>query len=153
MTQYLGLLVLAVGYLVYRRLSWKTATFERTTVRDGDSIRIDGNTRTVECRITGYDSPEWNQQFGPQATRRLKDLLADGFRFKIVGIDDYNRALLVVRNAKGSVARQMVSSGHGHNSGKWGVHQFIAQACRRGLWADRNAVTPAIFRLLNPRKS
>lgn len=149
------LLALAAGLflVVARHLSWHKASFANTLVRDGDSIRITGTKATVECRLDGYDAPEWNQPHGAEATRALKALLKDGYRWKAIGTDSYGRIVINVRNAKGSVGRQMVLSGNAHNSSRWGLCEFIARLTRRGLWTNRQAIHPATFRAITPKNA
>lgn len=149
----LGVLALAamsiIGYLV----SWKKGSLLTTVVRDGDSIRIDGARVTIECRITGYDAPEWSQPHGAEATKALKALLENGYRWKVAGIDSYGRVLIHVRNAKGSIGRQMVLSGNAHNSSNLGFYEFIAKILRRGLWGKPYAIHPATYRAIVPKSA
>ena len=148
----LALAFAAVLFLI-NRFSWTKASYQMTLVRDGDSIRITGEKQIAECRINGYDAPEWSQPHGTAATAALKTLLNDGYRWKAVDVDPYGRVVIEVRNAKGSIARQMVAAGYGHNAANWGTQQFIARLLRRGLWSTSNAVHPATYRAITPRNA
>lgn len=142
----IALIVLAalLGY----RFSWKTSTYANIKVVDGDSVTIIHKNLQYECRITGYDAPEWNQIHGRQAAAALRTMLFAGARWKIIGVDGYNRNLIKMRNTKGSIARQMVAAGHAHNNANWGFQEFIAKITRRGLWGKAERLSPATFRAL-----
>ena len=137
--------------LIHQRMSWNKASFLNTLVRDGDSIRISGDKGTAECRIAGYDSPEWNQPHGHQASVALGVLLKNGYKWKAIDVDDYGRLIINARNAKGSISRQMIIAGYGHNNGKWKLFELFARITRRGLWANSNIIHPKTFRAINPK--
>jgi endonuclease YncB( thermonuclease family) len=149
MTTYLVLIAVALAIVAFRYLSWKKATLANTTVQDGDSILITTPRGKFSCRIIGYDSPEWNQAYGREATRQLKTLLAKGYSYRVTGTDAYDRTLIKVRNAKGSVARQMVACGAAHNCSSWKLQEFVARITRRGLWAGSDILMPVTFRSFN----
>ena len=114
-------------------------------VVDGDTIKVAGR----KWRIAGYDSPEWNQPGGNQASRALRAVLAEGCSLALLGrVDAYGRPVATIFTTRGPLAWRMASAGHGHGEGTIGtLLTGIARMRRRGLWAaDGIIVRPSSWR-------
>jgi len=124
-----------------------------TRITDGDSLWVrpaDGGP-PVKLRIDGIDAPEICQVGGQAARKALVARLAG----RTVSVqtrrnDDYGRALATVSLDGEDMAAWMVSQGHAwayrQRSGAYLALQLQAQSAGRGLFADRNALQPRIFR-------
>ena len=124
-----------------------------TRVTDGDSLWVrpaDGG-QPVKLRIDGIDAPEICQSGGQAARKALAARLAG----RTVWVqtqrqDDYGRALATVSLDGEDMAAWMVSQGHAwayrQGAGAYLALQVQAQAAGRGLFADRSALQPRIFR-------
>jgi len=127
-----------------------------TRITDGDSFWVrpaDGG-QPVKLRIDGIDAPEVCQAGGQAARKALAARLMG--RTVLVHTrwqDDYGRALASVSMDGEDVGAWMVSQGHawayGQGSGAYPALQAQAQSAARGLFADRNALRPRIFRKQN----
>ena len=125
-------------------------------ITDGDSLWVrpaDGGA-PVELRIDGIDAPEICQS-GGQAARKA---LAARLMGRTVDVDtrrqdDYDRALASVFLDGEDMGAWMVSQGHAwayrQASGAYLALQARAQSAALGLFADRNALPPRVFRKLN----
>ena len=123
---------------------------------DGDSLWVrpaDGGA-PVELRIDGIDAPEICQSGGQAARKALVARLA-GQTVDVVTrrLDDYGRALASVFLDGQDMGEWMVSQGHAwayrQGSGAYLALQVRAQSAARGLFADRNALPPRVFRKQN----
>lgn len=124
-----------------------------TRVTDGDSlwVRPAEGGQPVKLRIDGIDAPEICQAGGQAARKALAARLAG----RTVWVqthrqDDYGRALATVSLDDEDMAAWMVSHGHAwayrQGSGAYLALQVQAQSAGRGLFADRSALPPRIFR-------
>ena len=127
-----------------------------TRITDGDSlwVRPAEGGQPVKLRIDGIDAPEICQAGGQAARKALAARLAG----RTVWVqtrrqDDYGRALATVLLDDEDMAAWMVSQGHAwayrQGSGAYRALQLQAQSAGRGLFADRNAIQPRIFRQQN----
>ena len=127
-----------------------------TRITDGDSlwVRPAEGGQPVKLRIDGIDAPEICQAGGQAARKALAARLAS----RTVWVqtrrqDDYGRALATVLLDEEDMAAWMVSQGHAwayrQGSGVYRALQLQAQSAGRGLFADRNAIHPRIFRQRN----
>lgn len=136
-------------------------------VLDGDSLTV----ARRSIRIAGIDAPENTQvalskgksvAIGKQAAQALRVLVGDGdVSCHILSIDRYNRLLAVVYNAQGQdVGRELVRQGwavaYGYQTRnqarRYWWAQMTARLARRGMWGMCAKVSPAEWRMANPRK-
>lgn len=136
-----------------------------THVSDGDTlwVRPEAGGDAVDIRIDAIDAPEICQDFGPEA----RAALAARVLHKAVDVspkrrDGYGRLLARLREPAGGahsgadrssdLGAWLVSSGnawaHQYKSFKrvYGQEQAQAQAARKGLFANAQAVQPRVFR-------
>ena len=126
-----------------------------TRVSDGDTlwVRPAGGGKPVKVRIDGIDAPEICQDGGRAARHALARRL-QGRRLELLprGQDDYGRVVAAVRVDGEDIAGWMVGQGHawsygfGRDRGPYAAQQAQAQAASRGVFADRNALPPRLFR-------
>jgi len=128
-----------------------------TYVVDGDSVRVrplQGG-KPVSVRLDGIDAPEICQSGGVVARDALKRRVL-GLQVVIEGKsrDDYSRLLARVMLNGDDVGARMVIDGHAWSyryrgsTGPYAAQQRLAEAARRGIFADTSAaaVYPAAFR-------
>lgn len=136
-------------------------------VYDGDTILLSTRENSqLKVRLYGIDAPETKkphragQPYGDISKRALMDRIK-GRRVtaEIIEIDQYNRAVAVIRFAGRDVNREMVSEGLA-----WAYRQYLqgtyaseyigaesrARSRRTGLWRESNPQPPWEFR--NGRK-
>lgn len=127
-----------------------------TRITDGDSLWVrptDGG-QAVKLRIDGIDAPEICQSGGQAARQALAArLLGRTVQVQTYRQDDYGRGLAAVSLDGEDMGAWMVSQGHAwayrQRSGSYLALQAQAQSAGRGLFADRNALQPRIFRQQN----
>lgn len=82
---------------------------------DGDSLKArskDGSSSKV--RIGCIDSPEYDQEYGPEAAQRLRSLLPSGITIELreITTDQYGRTVAEIYSEGKSVGLQMVREGY-----------------------------------------
>lgn len=115
-------------------------------VTDGDTIKVQLTSGTINVRFDSIDAPESNQPHGAQAKAALAKLV-DGQRVQldVVTQDRYERVVAVVYVGDLNVNEQMVKNGHA-----WAYREYLREKdyCRwedqarqhkRGLWALKTA--------------
>ena len=144
-----------------------TVRLSGTVVRvvDGDTIRVQARGFETAVRLLGIDTPETRapgepiECYGPQATRRAKELL-DGKAVRLVGDptqdtrDRYGRLLVYVYvgNAARSVNEILVEEGFARvyvyapsgpfqQAEGFSAAEGRARAARRGLWGPACATS------------
>lgn len=126
-----------------------------TRISDGDTLWVrpaDGG-KPVKVRIDDIDAPEICQA-GGRAARKALSARVLGRRLDVLtrGQDDYGRTIATLELDGEDVAGWMVSQGHawaygfGRDGGPYAARQAVAQAAARGLFADRTAQEPRLFR-------
>jgi endonuclease YncB( thermonuclease family) len=126
-----------------------------TRVSDGDTlwVRPAAGGKPVKLRIDGIDAPEICQAGGHAARAALAQRLR-GHRLEVEPRrkDDYGRTVAVLRLNGEDLGGWLVSHGHawssgfGREGGRYAAQQQGAQAAGRGLFADRTALAPWLFR-------
>jgi endonuclease YncB( thermonuclease family) len=126
-----------------------------TRVSDGDTlwVRPEAGGKPVKIRIDGIDAPEICQA-GGQAARAALAQRVRGHRLEVVArrMDDYGRTVAGLHLDGEDIAGWMVSQGHawssrfGREDASYAPQQQRAQAAGRGLFADRSALEPRLFR-------
>ncbi len=126
-----------------------------TRVSDGDTLwlRPAAGGKPVKVRISGIDAPEICQPGGPAARKALAArVLGRQLGVRARGQDDYGRTIAALELDGEDLAAWMVSQGHawsygfGRDGGPYAAQQARAQAASRGLFADRAALAPRLFR-------
>ena len=132
-------------------------------VYDGDTILlVTRESNRFKTRLYGVDAPETakpdrpGQPFGEAARRALlSKILGKKVSAEVVDIDQYQRAVAVIRYAGRDINREMVAEGMA-----WAHHQYLqgpyaseyldaenrARSRRAGLWRDANPRPPWEFR-------
>jgi len=132
-------------------------------VYDGDTILlVTRDAIQLKTRLYGVDAPETakpdqpGQPFGGAARRALfSKVMGKTVSAEIVDIDQYQRAVAVIRYAGRDINREMVAEGMA-----WAYRQFLqgpyaseyldaetrARSRRAGLWRDVNPRPPWEFR-------
>lgn len=126
-----------------------------TRVSDGDTVwvRPAAGGKPLKVRIDGIDAPEICQDHGRAARKALAARVL-GHRLGVLarGQDDYGRTIAALELDGEDVAAWMVSQGHawsygfGRAGGPYAALQVQARAASRGLFADRRALEPRLFR-------
>lgn len=126
-----------------------------TRVSDGDTlwVRPAAGGKPVKVRIAGMDAPEICQA-GGRAARKVLAARVQGRRLGVIarGQDDYGRTIAALELDGEDVAGWMVNQGHAwsygldRDGGPYAAQQAHAQAAARGLFADRAALAPRLFR-------
>ncbi|MDP3171414.1 MAG: thermonuclease family protein [Polaromonas sp.] len=126
-----------------------------TRVSDGDTlwVRPAAGGKPVKVRIDGIDAPEICQAGGRAARHALAGRV-QGRRLEFFarGQDDYGRTVAALHLEGEDIAAWMVSQGHawsygfGRDGGTYAALQVSAQLAARGLFADRTALAPRLFR-------
>lgn len=133
----------------------QTWTGTATRISDGDTlwVRPAAGGKPVKVRIDGIDAPEICQA-GGRASRDALARRVRGHQLKLFarGQDDYGRTIASLHVAGDDVAGWMVSQGlawsygFGGDHGSYARQQAQARAAGRGLFADRMALEPRLFR-------
>jgi micrococcal nuclease len=134
-------------------------------VYDGDTVLlVTRESSQIKARLYGIDAPETakpdkpGQPFGDAAKRTLRSkILGKRVSAEIVDVDQYQRAVAVIRYAGRDINREMVAEGLA-----WAYRQYLqgpytseylsaessARSGRYGLWRDANPQPPWEFRKL-----
>jgi endonuclease YncB( thermonuclease family) len=132
-------------------------------VYDGDTVLlVTRESSRVKTRLYGIDAPETakpdmpGQPFGEAAKKALfSKVMGKKVSAEVIDIDQYQRAVAVLRYAGRDINREMVAEGMA-----WAYRQFLqrpyaseyigaenrARAQRTGLWRDANPRPPWEFR-------
>jgi len=132
-------------------------------VYDGDTILlVTHDASRVKARLYGIDAPETakpdqpGQPFGEAARRALRSkIMGKKVSAEVVDIDQYQRAVAVIRYAGRDINREMVAEGMA-----WAYRRYLqgpyaseyldaesrARSRRSGLWRETNPRPPWEFR-------
>ena len=132
-------------------------------VYDGDTVLLATREKSrLKVRLYGIDAPETakpdkpGQPFGEVAKRALLyKIMGRQVSAEIIDIDQYKRAVAVIRHAGRDINREMTAEGLA-----WAYRQYLqgpyaseyigaenrARATRTGLWRDANPQPPWEFR-------
>jgi len=126
-----------------------------THVTDGDSVWVqpDRGGKPVKVRLGGIDAPEICQPGGRASRAALAGRLA-GRQVEVSPQrkDDYGRTVASLSLQGEDIGAWMVSRGQawsyrfGRDGGPYVLQQAQARAAARGLFADRGAQEPRLFR-------
>jgi endonuclease YncB( thermonuclease family) len=159
------LLVLILQILLLAGTACAGRTVEGTVraVYDGDTVLLAtrGASR-LKVRLYGIDAPETNKQDRPG--QPYGDLSRQTLKYKISGrrvtaeiidIDQYKRAVAVVRYDRRDINREMVSEGmawayrrylQGAYASEYIGAESLARSRRAGLWRESKPLPPWEFR-------
>lgn len=131
-------------------------------VYDGDTILLISGSSRLKIRLYGIDAPETakpdkaGQPFGEAAKRALTSkILGKRVIAEVVDMDQYQRAMAVIRYAGRDINREMVGEGmawayryylQGPYASEYLAAENRARARRGGLWQDTNPQPPWEFR-------
>lgn len=140
--------------------SANTTPAEVINTGDGDSLKVrsqDGSSNKV--RVGCIDSPEYSQEYGPEAGQRLKALLPSGATIELreIDTDQYGRTVAEVYSEGKSVGLQLVQEGyavvyHRYLDGcSATADQYVAaegeaRSQRLNFWSQSNPVMPWDYR-------
>lgn len=143
------------------------------TVYDGDTLLLaTRESSQLKVRLYGIDAPETakpnkpGQPFGDIAKRTLMyKILGRQVSAEIIEIDQYRRAVAVIRHNGRDINREMVAEGlawayrhylQGTYASEYLGAESRARSRRTGLWRDTNPLPPWEFRhsenKRNPRR-
>lgn len=130
-------------------------------VKDGDSVILRfQDSSEKEARLFGIDAPEYNQAFGREAKNILSKLV---YKKSVVvesrGQDRYKReiVLLVFDEQQTTINQQMIERGAAwvysqyQDDKAWEYSQKEAQKKSLGLWLNRSAIAPWVWRKKNKK--
>lgn len=124
-------------------------------VVDGDTLwlKTAADEQPVVIRIEGIDAPEACQSGGAEATAALSELaLNRNVTVKPTAIDDWGRKVGKVFDGSKDIGDRMVRDGHAwstrykYDRGPYVAEERMAQALKRGVHADPDAIQPRLFR-------
>lgn len=127
---------------------------------DGDSLKVQSQDGSlIRARVGCIDSPEYDQQYGPEASQRLKALLPSGAAIELreINTDQYGRTVAEIYSEGKSVGLQLVKEGyavvyHRYLDGcSATADQYIAaeeeaRSQRLKFWSQSDPVMPWNFR-------
>jgi len=125
-------------------------TGEVVRVADGDTFTMLVEGQQQRIRLHGIDCPERGQPYNRVATQLTKDLLASG-RVKVEQLDTdrYGRVVGVVYiNDTINLNERLLEAGLAwhyksyDSSLEWARIEKLAQAAKRGLWVEKDAIAP-----------
>jgi micrococcal nuclease len=119
-----------------------------TRVNDGDSIEVDLPSGKARVRMSGIDTPEYDQPYGAQASAAMKAMLSVGssVELEVVTQDSFNRMVavvwLVADGRRVNLNETMLREGHA-----WAYRRYMpnanycdleneARVKKSGLWAQ-----------------
>ncbi len=118
-----------------------------TRVNDGDSIEVELASGKARVRMSGIDTPEYDQPYGSQASAAMKTLLPVGstVELEVVTQDAFNRMVatvwLVADGKRVNLNETMIREGHA-----WAYRRYMPSAAycdiedeartkKAGLWS------------------
>ena len=129
-------------------------TGEVVRIADGDTftLLVDGNEQ-VRIRLHGIDAPERSQPYSRVATEFLGEQLKGNVVVKVTDTDRYGRKVGIVMVDGRNVNEEMIRAGYAWHYKKydsnpeWERLENEARAARRGLWQERGATPPWVYRV------
>ena len=119
-----------------------------TRVNDGDSLEVDTDAGHVRVRLSGVDTPEYDQPYGDRSSAFVKALVPVGAKveLEIVTQDQFKRAVAVVwlvsEGERINLNERLLREGHA-----WAYRRYLkgpryceleaeARGRKSGLWAQ-----------------
>ncbi len=129
-------------------LFFHNISFAKTYIVDGDSLYI----KNVEIRLYGIDAPERGQAFNKAAARFLKSFIkGKALTYKVISKDRYKRSIALVYANDINLQAELIKNGFAWVYPRyckqaicndWKRLQEQAKASKKGLWQDKNPITP-----------
>ena len=122
---------------------------------DGDTVRVRHNEKVERIRLSGIDAPEIQQPFGIQSRNYLENIvLGRTVEIEETGKDKYGRTVAEIFTAdKRDVNHLLVRQGFAWRypayARKDQALEFLESRAKEqhlGLWSDRTAEAPWVFR-------
>lgn len=142
------LLVISVSPALARGPFWGSVK----KIIDGDSLLIVAGGKTIEIRLYGVDSPEYNQPFAGKAKSLVKRTVSGKkIRVRPVYYDSYQRLVAIVDYDNQSLNSALVKAGlawvYPHYCRKeichsWQQMEGLARAQKKGLWSAARPIPP-----------
>lgn len=122
-------------------------------VIDGDSLLFETDKgKKYELRLYGIDTPEWDQPYSKLSKRYLNDLIrGKKLEIEIYDIDRYGRKVVMATRGSVNVNQSLVERGYAwvypryckkKICKKWKKLEKKARYDRKGLWKEKNPVSP-----------
>ena len=123
-------------------------------VKDGDTIELLQNGKTVTVRLFGVDTPEKAQDYGQRARQFTSDLVfGKNVRLIAHNTDRYGRTVGTILLPDGrSLNEELVRNGYAWHYKAYSNDKTLAnletdaRRFKRGLWQDAHPVAPWDFR-------
>ncbi len=119
---------------------------------DGDSLLIVSGKKTIEIRLYGVDSPEYNQPFAGKAKKLVKrNVFGKKILVRPVYYDSYQRLVAIVEYNEQTLNSELVKAGlawvYPHYCRKkicrsWQQLEDSARANKKGLWSVARPIPP-----------
>ena len=138
----------------------KTTPAAIISIGDGDSLKVrsqDGTSSKV--RVGCIDSPEYDQEYGPEAGQRLKTLLPIGKTIELreIDVDRYGRTVAEIYSGGKSVGLQLVQEGYAvvyeryidgcsETADQYFAAEDEARSKKQNFWSQPSPAMPWDFR-------
>ena len=123
-------------------------------VYDGDTIQLKtSDNKEYKIRLSGIDTPEYNQNYGKKSKAYLNSLICDKLvNIEVVGMDKYKRILAIIFHNNEDINYKMIKKGYAWHYKYYDSNQVYAEAemeaknKKLGLWQDEYPEAPWHFR-------
>jgi len=147
---YVRLLLVGLLFLLPILADAATITGKVVKVVDGDTIDVLQDRQTLRIRLNGIDAPESGQAYGKRAKQFVLELAAQKMvKVEVFEKDRYGRSVGDVILPDGqNLNREIVRAGYAWWFRKYSKDQSLgkleeeARKARRGLWQDKNPMSP-----------
>lgn len=151
--------ILVLLFLFPIFLSAQTLNGKVVRVSDGDTVvLLDADNTQHKIRLNGIDAPENGQPYGDKSKEYLTSLIArKEVTVEVKGKDRYKRILGVVYLGDTNINAEMIRAGYAWNY-KYSKDKYYiklqekAKAEKKGLWKDKNAIDPWMWRKERKKK-
>jgi len=152
-----GIFLSAFGLFGNTAMAWHGYVVE---VLDGDSLRVKRGTKFYEIRLYGIDTPEYKQSYWKKAKRFTKNrTYKKTVSIEPRDVDRYGRIVALVKSQGRLVNQELVRDGLAWVYPKYCLQQPLcremkkeearARRERRGLWKEKNPLSPWLWKRLN----
>ena len=124
-------------------------------IKDGDTIVvIDSLNTQTTLRLAEVDCPEKNQPFGTKAKQFTSDqVYLKTIKYVVTDIDRYGRSIAMIYYENNKyLSAEIIRAGMGWHYKKYSKSielaeiEIEAQKEKRGLWFDKNPISPSDWR-------
>ena len=119
---------------------------------DGDSLLVVSGKSTIEIRLYGVDSPEYNQPFSGKAKALVRQSVSGKkIRVRPVYYDSYKRLVAIVEYDDQTLNGELVGAGlawvyphycHKKICRSWQFMEDTARVNKKGLWSVARPIPP-----------